>query len=728
MARPKIALALVLDVSEPNGCDGLLARARELTQGYLSNVLREGKAGDEVALIACGTDESDNDEYREYGGCENIVVVQDIGACRVETLSLASNDPFLTASSQPKGDLGSAIRVARQIIMKRTKKNKYARKIVVMTSKDSADLETLKSSIDEINACPELKMDFVQLDAEGNEIAGDETELKSFVASMPNICTLLTPSKARADLCKEHVGSKGQVAAYRGPLNILNQSAGFHVQAFTKTRPESAPTLKKVSKIVTEQDKDAVTNVNKAQVSRQISYTLPDDPDTDVSPDHIAEGYRYGREVVPISGHDAEMAIYETKKELSVLGYLRQEKVPLWMNMGSVYIIEAMPGQPNSNLGFEAWVEALLEMKRVAIARFVPRERGNMVIVALIPYKDEMEGYTCLFTRELPFEQDTREFSFGTIKLPSLTPSSEQLAAVDDLVTKMDLSSNVKLEGESSHGLKRELFRPEDTLNPFLERLYKLLYERSKAPDSALPQEDPEVTKLYKPDAQILEACQPQIDKVKALFQLEHLDEGGSKSKRARLGDSISGGTVEATLSAPPEPAAIGMVTDTNVGTSSGDWFSSKDLVDQVGSVNPENDYNHMLDRKDKDLSIPAFRGMVGQIETLLGPDGGEEFYPKAVQCMLTLRKGSLRASTEEEFNLFLRSTKSTAPQDLWKRIVDAELTLISSDDSVAVDDVSPKDALEFLQEAKAAETGTDNLHAPAPAATTDDADFDDFD
>ncbi|GBG27299.1 ATP-dependent DNA helicase II subunit 2 [Hondaea fermentalgiana] len=739
MARPKEALALVVDVSEPMGAASLLERARDLAQGFMSNMLREGKKNDEVCVLASGADSTDNPEFTEYGGCEHVVVVRPLEECSAETLlSVDQEDVFKKSSTQTQADLGDAVRVARQMIIKRTAKKKYNRRIIVLTSTRSAGLETLRSAVDEIKAHPEIKITLVAVDASPSGNVDDESDLQSFAQSIPDqLCAFRSAKQVEERLLREHVGSKGQVAAYRGVLRVLNDAVGFHVQAFTKTRRESPPSLKKVSKVVVDKDETAANDVNLAQVSRQISYTLPDNPDAEVAVDDIAEGYRYGREVVPLSGHDAEIATYATIKELTVLGYLDRSKVPLWMNMGSVNFIEAMPGLERSNQGFRAWVQALLELNRVAVARFVPRDKGTLSIVALVPYKDEAHGYECLFSRELPFEQDTRDFSFGTIKLQSLTPSTEQKAAVDALVTAMDLSAGIKVEDQASSAstpaqVRKELFRPEDTLNPFLERLFRLLLERAKAPGSALPQDDPVVTSFYKPNETMLEAAKPALEQIRSLFKLEHVvdpktgrkADGEPAAKRARIG--AAGESKE--NDGEPQATGIGVVQEADADASASGWFDADKRIDAVGNVNPEGDYNAMLDRRDKDLSEPAFHGMVKQIDLLLGPEGGEEFHPKALRCVEALRKGSLRASTETDFNHFLRRLKVSCEPSFWKRVAAANLTLISSDDAVAVSGVSAKDAADFIKENVSRNDQAGALMAPAPAVPAQDADFDDFD
>ena len=69
------------------------------------------------------------------------------------------------------------------------------------------------------------------------------------------------------------------------------------MQAYTKTREESAPTLKKYSKNLPEDD-----NALAGQVELERTYTEVDDPDQkEIDPELHRKAYHYGKQLVPVS-------------------------------------------------------------------------------------------------------------------------------------------------------------------------------------------------------------------------------------------------------------------------------------------------------------------------------------------------------------------------------------------------------------------------------------------
>ena len=62
-------------------------------------------------------------------------------------------------------------------------------------------------------------------------------------------------------------------------------------------------------------------------------------------------------------------------------------------------------------------------------------------------FKPYVVFFQCLYWNELPYSEDVRQFTFGSLPLKEgatinkkYEPSSQQLDAVDDLITSMDLT------------------------------------------------------------------------------------------------------------------------------------------------------------------------------------------------------------------------------------------------------------------------------------------------
>ncbi|CAK8998408.1 X-ray repair cross-complementing protein 5 (ATP-dependent DNA helicase 2 subunit ku80), partial [Durusdinium trenchii] len=695
----------------------------------------EGKKADQVAVLAMGSSSSDNVEFHEYGGCEHVVQHVKMGRPTAEVLKSFKNDEMVSKTSdEGKAPLGYGVKVAVEEIRQQLGTKNYNRRVVVFTSGRGLDFAGLEQVLKENSAL--VKVEVVVVATDGDESAVSVAELSKLIEAAPKEGghEVLNDVEMASRIRMDHVGTMSQIPAYRGVLRLWEKEA-FHVNVFTKTAEAKPPSLKKASKIALSDENRGDKDGAKAQ--RQIWSTLPDKPDEEVPPEEQANGYRYGRQFVPMSAQDEEAKKYAADKDMSVVGFVDASAVPMHLNMGKVLYVEPQPGLPNSKVGFSALVRALLARDMVAIARFVPRKSGAMTLNALIPHVSEDDSVECMYTWELPFDQDVREHIFSSLANESMQPSSEQMEAMDELVAAFDIGGGAKNEVTGITNAV-EQFVPEKTLNPLLERLHRLLHFRMIDENSALPQDSEEIEALFKPNAELLARCKPQFDKVSAAFSLKREvaavaapeSAAAPDPKRARVGlvadGVVAGSSSSSSSSSGADNTGSSGANGASVSNAtSSSWLGGGDKIDAVGSVNPVSDFESMLERTDKDVSEAAFDGMKKQIEQLMAPGVAALYFPKAVECLVSLRKGALRVSMENEFNKFLRAVKQDAPGELWKLIVGAELTLISSDDAAVVSDVSAADAAAFLKDAVVAKAVA--VEAVKAVAVENDDDFDDF-
>lgn len=117
----------------------------------------------------------------------------------------------------------------------------------------------------------------------------------------------------------------------------------------------------------------------------------------------------------------------------------------------SVLVFTANADHEASQRALSAIIHALYERNAVAIVRRVYSRAASPRLGVLIP-KVKAE-YEALEFVELPFAEDIRRFTFGTLpidlekeseevraQLRRLAPTEEQLSAMDALITEMDLS------------------------------------------------------------------------------------------------------------------------------------------------------------------------------------------------------------------------------------------------------------------------------------------------
>jgi len=732
MARSGAAVALVLDVSL--GMSGkveiggekseasCLVHARELLTHETGNLLVDRKKKDVLMLLAAGADETSNAEYDEYGGCENIFQVCPLGPTSqvvFETL-VQAQEPLADPSTQEKCDLGDAVRVAQKALEKHVGTKKFRKRIIVITCGESAEIETLHKAAQDGDLDNDTAYEFVLLqNADGSgerakEVQASLDELKSKSPSEGELLvTVHSEETFRAQLGREHIGTVGQVTAFRGMLR-MNDQLMFHVRAFNKVVQAKPPSLKKASKVALDRDPDAKYDATRALVKRSVSYLQPNDADKEVDPSELLKGFRYGREVIPFNANDLTLAHHEAEKQLQIIGFVGKDQVPISYGIGRATVIEATPNLPNSVKAFTALVHALEEEGAVIIASFVARARSKTKMVALMPYiTDEVE---CLYTRELPYDQDIRTFDFVNVNDSEKQPGQEQMQAMRDFVDAMDIS-------------KSGAFTPEDTLNPFLERLHQLVLDRARDPECAPALDTSEVTKLYTPDPRVLERAAPLAEQVSKRFPIQKVQY--TKGKRKTNGDLWAvdapnevHGAGDANKKSKQEPGlgVVGQGSDGDDGQV-GNWFDTSNTVTSVGSVDPVRDYNAMNAQADAQAHDKAFEGMCTQIESMIGPNGGEAYYDKALKCLVALRKGSLEKYFHEQFNAFLEGLKAKDLNLFWKGVQKEKVTLVSSADT-ALSEVSPEAAEAFLQDA--AEPVAAKAEAKVEAPVVDD-DFDDF-
>lgn len=112
--------------------------------------------------------------------------------------------------------------------------------------------------------------------------------------------------------------------------------------------------------------------------------------------------------------------------------------------LGNVEVITALPGDEHAVVAASALIHALLETDRVAIVRFVKRNKAQPQIGVLMPHvKPQVEFF---YYAKLPFLEDIRPYPFAPLHGPNLRPayrpSPAQLDATQHLIESMDLDNS----------------------------------------------------------------------------------------------------------------------------------------------------------------------------------------------------------------------------------------------------------------------------------------------
>jgi ATP-dependent DNA helicase 2 subunit 2 len=285
----------------------------------------------------------------------------------------------------------------------------------------------------------------------------------------------------------------------------------------------------------------------------------------------------------------------------------------------------------------------------------------------------------------LPFAEDVREFQFPSFNnFPaSWQPNEQQQEAADNLVKMLDLAPSGK----------EEALQPEFTPNPVLERFYRCLEVKSKHPDAAVPPLDETLKKITEPDPELLSQNKSVIDAFRRSFELKE-NPKLKKSTRRFLREKPSGlKEGEGDISAKP--------SGSKEGDSYGD-ISAQSLDSlNIGDLTPVQDFENMMSRRDGPEWIgKAIKDMKNRIFDMVENSFEGDNYPKALECLVALRKGCILEQEPKQFNDFLhhlcKFCQKNDLHSLCEFLASKELTLISKTEAID-SEVTDDEARSFL-------------------------------
>ncbi|GFY94271.1 Ku80 family protein [Actinidia rufa] len=383
--------------------------------------------------------------------------------------------------------------------------------------------------------------------------------------------------------------------AMHGTVAPRIQNLAFMVWVYKKTAEEKFPTLKKYSDKAPPTDKFATHEI------------------------------KYGPQVVPISPAEWDAMKFKPEKSVKlsrIYKCLKHNAVNLasltWYlhyYMKDVSIFIAEPGNTKAILAVSALARAMKEMQKVAILRCVWRQgQGNVVVGVLTPNVSDKDSTPDSFLfNVLPFAEDVREFQFSSFSSFPLSwqPNEQQQEAADNLVKMLDLAPTGK----------EEALKPEFTPNPVLERFYRHLELKSKHPDAPVPPLDETLKKITQPDPEQLSQCKSVIEEFRRHFELRENPKLKKSTKRL-LGEKPSGSV----------------------------------KVEKVGDSTPVQDFEAMMSRRDSPEWVnKAIKDMKNKIFDLVEDSCDGDTYQKALECLVSLRKGCILEQEPKQFNDFLR-------------------------------------------------------------------------
>ena len=379
----------------------------------------------------------------------------------------------------------------------------------------------------------------------------------------------------------------------------------------------------------------------------------------EVGQDDMVLGYRYGREIVTISEEDEASVKFDGgPKSMTLFGFLPLSELKFHQLVGDgSMIFLPTEGDVNSGRAWAALVQAMLELKVVAVVRKVYSRISAPRLGALVPEYNE-EGELVVVWVELPFAEDIKHLEF-----PSLPPASaEQSEMMDSLVDQMMLCDE-----------EVDVFPVSEILNPSHQHVFESLTHRALYPGQILPGPSQHILHSISPREEIFTSAQPLFQQMQEIFKTKTKEDLRKRK--------------------------------TSEEEEEEEEYQSKriktDEVSHVGAVTPVADFRYLLAHSV--TSSTSLDQLCLQLETvimdLLASPFSSDLTRKILSCLTAQREESVARQRPELYNGLIRRVKTAlaekGKQRLWLEIVEANLGLIAH--SEVAGGVAELEAHDFL-------------------------------
>ncbi|KYQ93240.1 ATP-dependent DNA helicase [Tieghemostelium lacteum] len=655
---------------------------------------------DELGLVLIGTKDTKNNLQKD--GYQHITVVCDIEEPKIETLKFLDN----LGPGQSRGDIIDALIVGMDMLIQKTDSKKYQKRIFLVTNaQDPINRDDLKIVKDQFKKI-EAKLNIIGIDFEDEEQLSSKPEqsltlkqkneifLREFADSVEGV---LVPVKEALEMMSFFRSqSVLQRTSYRGTLDV-GQDLKIPVWGYIKTKIQILPRLNKISTLAQELQDPKL----QMEVRQEKFYYSVTDPDNEITADELLKGYKYGKSLVPFSKIDEAALKFTAEKGLEVIGFTDKSQVPLYYNMANTEVLVSPPGDTVAESSLSALIHAMAETNQVALVRFVKKANSSPNLGVLTP--QIKADYECLYYNTLPFTDDIRQYQFPPISPQNpltrkqFQPTPTQFSAAQELIDSMDLMT----ADHDEEGGPIAALRPRYTYNPLLQHFYQCLHHRALQPGSAIPKLDPIIENYINPDEQILERAKDSISQFNSQFTLQKTTAFKDKSQvKYRWIDGMLVGeeiTLDSYITDDGSEYKKRKINDFS------DFSLDKlvsGYVNEVGTINPVQNFRDMLNRRDIDLVDKAIALMRSRIQQLVSDSLKDQYYQKAIECIKELRVGCIKESESDAFNSFLKEIRqlyeSKKKDDFWQLIMSNSITLINEEESDS-SDITVEESIQFL-------------------------------
>ncbi|KAJ5878859.1 hypothetical protein N7455_002324 [Penicillium solitum] len=657
-----------------------------------------------VGVVGLRTDGTINDLEEE--NFSNISVLFGLG--QVLMPDIRKLREIIKPSKTNRGDAISSIVIAMQMIIEYTKKNKYKRKIVLVTNGTGAmsddNIEGIIEKMKEVNI--ELVIigaDFddaeygVKEEDKDSRKAENETLLRSLTEDCEGVYGTLEQAVSELDIPRIKVTKS--MPSFKGNLMLGNPeeydtAITIPVERYFRTyvaKPISASSF--VPRSGTEAGSQAPVKGNGegdtlASVRTSRTYEIIDESapggKIDVERDDLAKGYEYGRTAVPIEQTDENVANLQTFAGMGLIGFVQKDKYDRYMHMSNTNIIIPQRANDNASLALSSLIHALYELESYAVARLVTKESKPPILVLLAPSVEA--DYECLIEVQLPFAEDVRSYRFPPLdKIITVSgkvvtehrnlPSAALKNAMSDYVDSMDFVTTND-EGEPTDDLPID-----ESFSPLLHRIESAVRYRAVHPNDPILDPSERLTEFAHPSEEMVKNSKSHLEKLMSTADVKKVPPKTKGRKRQRETEKpLSGLDVDALLSLEPKRTKI----------------STENAI-------PE--FKQTLSRAENiDAIHDAVQQMAKIIETQITHSLGHSNYDRVIEGLGTMREELVDYEEPVIYNDFVRQLKSKMlreelggdRRELWWFVRKGKLGLIgkSEVDSSAVEE---EEAQEFL-------------------------------
>ncbi|KAJ5208844.1 hypothetical protein N7449_003223 [Penicillium cf. viridicatum] len=657
-----------------------------------------------VGVVGLRTDGTINDLEEE--SFSNISVLFGLG--QVLMPDIRKLRETIKPSKTSRGDAISSIVIAMQMIIEYTKKNKYKRKIVLVTNGTGAmsddNIEGIIEKMKEVNI--ELVIigaDFddaeygVKEEDKDSRKAENETLLRSLTEDCDGVYGTLEQAVSELDIPRIKVTKS--MPSFKGNLILGNPeeydtAITIPVERYFRTyvaKPISASSF--VPRSGTETGSQAPVKGNSegdalASVRTSRTYEIVDESSPggkiDVERDDLAKGYEYGRTAVPIEQTDENVANLQTFAGMGLIGFVQKDQYDRYMHMSNTNIIIPQRANDNASLALSSLIHALYELESYAVARLVTKESKPPMLVLLAPSVEA--DYECLIEVQLPFAEDVRSYRFPPLdKIITVSgkvvtehrnlPSAALKNAMSDYVDSMDFVTTND-EGEPTNDLPID-----ESFSPLLHRIESAVRYRAVHANDPILDPSERLTEFAHPSEEMIKNSKSHLEKLMSTADVKKVPPKTKGRKRQRETEKpLSGLDVDALLSLEPKRTKI----------------STENAI-------PE--FKQTLSRAENiDAIHDAVQQMAKIIETQITHSLGHSNYDRIIEGLGTMREELVDYEEPVVYNDFVRQLKGKMlreelggdRRELWWFVRKGKLGLIekSEVDSSAVEE---EEAQEFL-------------------------------